>query len=170
MNLNTLLEYLTTSSPKRLLILVHPDCVFEITETHFIEDYLNRLSSSLDDFDYVITHLMFSKAAPEFIHGIKDRLELWNEFTSLLRAKSDWIGLDKKFSASFNDALPDYLIDNPGTEIWFAGGYQDLCIQDTKNALLYSLKDIIKDTDAHLAGNFSTLVFKDRYKPAFEDT
>lgn len=167
MNLNILLEYLTTSNPKRLLVLVHPDCVFEITETPFIEEYLSRLSSSLDNFDHVITHLMFSKVAPEVVSGIKTRLDLYNDFISLLQSKSDWIGLDKKFSASFNDALPDFLIDNPGTEIYFAGGYQNLCIQDTKKALLSNLKDILLDTNAHIQGDFLPLVVKDRHSPEF---
>ena len=171
MNLNSLLEYLTDSNPKRLLVLVHPDCVFEMTETHFIEAYLDRLSSSLDDFDYVITHLMFSKVAPEVVSGIKTRLDLWNDFMAVLNSKSDWIGLDKKFSASFNDALPDFLIDNPGTEIYFAGGYQNLCIPDTKKALLSQLKDILRDTDASIKKeDFLPLVIKDKHKPAFGDT
>ena len=167
MNLNSLLEYLTDSNPKRLLVLVHPDCVFEITNTPFIEEYLNRLSSSLDTFDYVITHLMFSKVAPEVVQGIKSRLDLYNDFMALLQSKSNWIGLDKKFSASFNDALPDFLIDHPNTEIWFAGGYQNLCIQDTKKALLSNLKDILKDTSAHIEGDFLPLVIKDKHSPEF---
>lgn len=159
-------------SPKKLLLLVHPDVVFEISETEFIESYKRRLEKELSEpseFDHVITHLMFSPVAPEVVSGIKDRKKLWDEFKEVLENKSDWIGLDHKFSASFSDALPDYLIENEGTQIWLGGGYKDLCVAGTRESLLRSLNDIIELTGASIAGCYAPLIVTERYRPSFGD-
>lgn len=155
---------------KRLLLLVHPDVVFEINETEFIEQYLERLKRELPKFDHVITHIMFSPRAPEVVDGIFSRLQLFNEFMQSLHEHSDWIGLDKKFSTSFSDALPDYFIDNPGTQIWLAGGYKDLCVRDTENILLRQLSDVILDTDSKVAGCYLPLIITERHAPDFGDS
>jgi hypothetical protein len=157
------------SNNKRLLLLIHPDAVFEISETHFIEEYLKRLEGELSQFDYVITHKMFSDFAPDVVSGIKDRRVLFDRFMNVLQAGSQWIGLDKKFSASFDSSLPDYLIENFGTQIWLAGGYENLCVRDTKTALERQLGDIIKDTQASIAGCYAPLIVTDRHRPGFGD-
>jgi len=173
MKLNNLISYLFENiidqSPKKLLLLVHPDVVFEISETEFIESYKNRLEKELSEFDHVITHLMFSSEAPKVVTGIKDRKKLWDEFKKVLVNKSDWIGLDHKFSASFSDALPDYLIENEGTQIWLGGGYKDLCVAGTRESLLRSLNDIIELTGASIAGCYAPLIVTERYRPSFGD-
>lgn len=169
-NLENLLYFLLETPEiggKKLLLLVHPDAVFEISDNQFIIDYIDRLAKHLDHFDYIITHRMFSDAAPKTLASIQDRIELWNRMMHLLNQKSNWIGLDRKFSASFKEALPDYLIDNEGTEIWFGGGYKDLCVKDTQMALQLQLGDIIEETGGKIAGCYAPLIVVERHRPRF---
>ena len=157
------------SNGKKLLLLVHPDIVFEPGNIDFIEEYIDRLRDEMPKFDYVITHKFFSDAAPELIDNIGKNLDLWNELMDVLEAESDWIKRDYKFSASFSDALPDYLIDNEGTQIWLGGGYEKLCVADTQKALMKKLGDVIGETGASIAGCYGTLIITQRHNPSFGD-
>lgn len=171
-NLERLLHFLLEDAsqpgrPKKLLLLVHPDAVFEISDDQFIANYIDRLVKHVNQFDHVITHRMFSDVAPESVASIYNRIDLWHKMMRVLNENSDWIGLDRKFSASFKEALPDYLIDNEGTEIWFGGGYKDLCVRDTQAALELQLGDIIEETGAKVAGCYAPLIVTERHKPSF---
>lgn len=155
--------------PKKLLLLVHPDIVFEPGNVNFIRRYIDRLQEHMSTFDYVITHKFFSDSAPELIDNIGNNIDLWNELMDVLEAESDWIKRDYKFSASFKDALPDYLIENEGTQIWLGGGYEKLCVADTRKSLLRNLDDIIKETGASIAGCYMPLIVTERHRPSFGD-
>jgi hypothetical protein len=154
---------------KKLLLLVHPDIVFEPGNVDFIRRYIDRLREHMPTFDYVITHKFFSDAAPELIDNIGNNIDLWNELMEVLEAGSDWIKRDYKFSISFSDALPDYLIENEGTEIWLGGGYEKLCVADTRKTLLRNLDDIIEETGASIAGCYAPLIITERHSPSFGD-
>ena len=174
-NLKTLIGYLleernTELRNKKLLLLVHPDIVFEPGNTDFIRSYIKRLQEHMSTFDHVITHKFFSEVAPEIIDNIRNNIDLWNELMEVLEAGSDWIKRDYKFSGSFSDALPDYLIENEGTEIWLGGGYKKLCVEDTRKALLRSLSDIIEETGASIAGCYAPLIITERHSPSFGDS
>ena len=154
---------------KKLLLLVHPDIVFEPGNVDFIRRYIDRLREHMPTFDYVITHKFFSDAAPEIIDNIRNNIDLWNELMEVLEAKSDWIKRDYKFSVSFSDALPDYLIENEGTEIWLGGGYEKLCVADTRKTLLRNLGDILDETGTSIAGCYAPLIITERHNPSFGD-
>ena len=154
---------------KKLLLLVHPDIVFEPGNVDFIRRYIDRLREHMPTFDYVITHKFFSDAAPEIIDNIGNNIDLWNELMEVLEAKSDWIKRDYKFSVSFSDALPDYLIENEGTEIWLGGGYEKLCVADTRKTLLRNLGDILDETGTSIAGCYAPLIITERHSPSFGD-
>ena len=154
---------------KKLLLLVHPDIVFEPGNVDFIRRYIDRLRKHMPKFHYVITHKFFSDAAPEIIDNIKNNIDLWNELMEVLEAKSDWIKRDYKFSVSFSDALPDYLIENEGTEIWLGGGYEKLCVADTRKTLLRNLGDILDETGTSIAGCYAPLIITERHSPSFGD-
>jgi len=168
--MDMIVEGLTAPKNKKLLLLVHPDIVFEPGDTKFIRSYIERLQEHMPKFDHVITHKFYSEAAPELIENIGNNIDLWNELMEVLEAGSDWIKRDYKFSGSFSDALPDYLIENEGTEIWLGGGYKKLCVEDTRKALLRSLSDIIEDTGASIAGCYAPLIITERHSPSFGDS
>ena len=154
---------------KKLLLLVHPDIVFEPGNVDFIRRYIDRLREHMPKFDYVIMHKFFSDAAPEIIDNIGNNIDLWNELMEVLEAESDWIKRDYKFSVSFSDALPDYLIENEGTEIWLGGGYEKLCVADTRKTLLRNLGDILDETGTSIAGCYAPLIITERHSPSFGD-
>lgn len=157
------------SNGKKLLLLVHPDIVFETGKIDFIEEYIQKLRDEMPKFDYVITHKFFSDYAPELIDNIGKNLDLWNKLMDVLEAESDWIKRDYKFSASFSDALPYYLIENEGTQIWLGGGYEKLCVADTQKALMKKLGDVIGETGAYIAGCYAPLIITQRHNPSFGD-
>lgn len=154
------------SPKKKILILVHPDIIFETTY-EFIQTYYKAIEWEINNFDYVVTHLFFSEEAPKHLNWDLVKTHRFINFRKMLKQNSNFIKKDKDFSVSFESALPDFLIDNPNSEIYFGGGYKNLCVKATYEKLLYKLEDIIKETNATISC-YGPLLITDRYKPQID--
>lgn len=134
---------------KKLLLLVHPDIVFEM-DFDVAQRYYKAIEDDIGRFDHVIVHLFYSDRVLDAARNLgwgEAKQNLYKNFLKLLKRDANVVLHDSKFSASFQHELPFYLIDNPGTTIYFAGGYKDLCVKLTEKALDEKLGDIIKATD-----------------------
>lgn len=140
-------------SNKKLLLLVHPDIVFEM-DFNVAQRYYKAIEDDIGRFDYVIVHLFYSdqilQIAPRWGWG-DNKLNLLKNFLKLLKRDANVVLHDQNYSASFKEELPYYLIDNPGTTVYFAGGYKDLCVKLTQEKMEEILGDIIFSTQTKTA-------------------
>jgi hypothetical protein len=150
--LQPLLEQLGNNK-KKMLLLVHPDIVFEM-DFEVAQRYYKAIEDDIGRFDYVIVHLFYSdqifQIAPKWGWG-ENKLNLFKNFLKLLKRDANVVLHDRDYSASFKEELPYYLIDNPNTTIFFAGGYKDLCVKMTQEKLDSRLGEIVKQTGATVA-------------------
>lgn len=135
-------------SGKKLLLLVHPDIVFEMS-TNNMQIYLKKIEDEVLRFDYVITHLFYSpEFKPEWLSRDPTHNHIFQNFIRMIQRNSNLVKWDNpRFMASFRHELPYYLIDNPGTTIYLAGGYKDLCVKATQEMMNDKLGTIIRETD-----------------------
>lgn len=140
------------SSGKKLLLLVHPDIVFEMS-TSSMQSYFKKIEDEVLGFDHVITHMFYSpEFKPEWLSKDETHNHIFTNFMKMIRRNSHLVKWDNpRFMASFKQELPYYLIDNPGTVIYLAGGYKDLCVKATHEMMKDKLGSIIRDTGATVA-------------------
>jgi hypothetical protein len=140
------------SSGKKLLLLVHPDIVFEMS-TNNMQYYFKRIEDEVLGFDHVITHLFYSpEFKPEWLSKDETHNHIFQNFMKMIRRHSDLVKWDNpRFMASLKEELPYYLIDNPGTTVYLAGGYRDLCVKATHEMMKDKLGSIIRETGASVA-------------------
>jgi len=149
-------------SKKKLLLLVHPDIVFEMS-TNSMQSYYKRIEDEVGRFDHVITHLFYSpEFNPEWLSKDVVHNNIFSNFMKMLRRNSHVIKWDNpRFMASIKQELPYYLIDHPGTTVYLAGGYKDLCVKATDEMMRDKIGSIIKDTEASVVC-YEPLLIKDR--------
>jgi hypothetical protein len=58
--------------------------------------------------------------------------------------------------------VADFVIDNPGTEIYLSGGYKNLCLKEVYEKMLKPIEDIIEDTGAKIVC-YPPLMIEDRF-------
>lgn len=136
---------------KKLLLLVHPDIVFEMSTSN-LQTYLKRVEDEVLRFDYVITHLFYSpEFKPEWLSRDTTHNHIFENFMKMIRRNSNLVKWDNpRFMGSIKQELPYYLIDNPGTTVYLAGGYKDLCVKATQEMMNDRLGTIIRDTDTSI--------------------
>lgn len=150
--LNEVSEERVAPSGKKLLLLVHPDIVFEMS-TNNMQYYFKRIEDEVLGFDHVITHLFYSpEFKPEWLSKDETHNHIFQNFMKMIRRHSDLVKWDNpRFMASLKEELPYYLIDNPGTTVYLAGGYRDLCVKATHEMMKDKLGSIIRETGASVA-------------------
>lgn len=118
---------------QNILILIHPDAVFE-RGTGVAKEYLKRLKESVSKFDKVFVHLFFTD---NYISNISDSeiIETVSGIIELLKALPNTsITYDTSAGKeSFENNIIPYLLDNidKSFNIFFSGGNQDLCLRDS---------------------------------------
>lgn len=155
---------------RQLLLLVHPDIIFEkaSNDLDVINNYIKDIEKHSRHFDYIIVHLFYSpamyaeKGYGKYVGMQPETEDLFRNFIDRLRENADVVMYDKNYSASFQDKLPSYLIDNPGTKIFLAGGYRNLCVKETEKMMMGKLRDIIEETEATISC-YDPLIIETRY-------
>ena len=137
------------SKGKNILLLVHPDIIFENGSTDELQKYFKKIQDDVARFDHVITHLFYSpKFEPETFNNDYTYNEIFKNFLKMLKEESDVIKFDDpKYQASFSNELPSYLIDNPNSTIFLAGGYANLCVKMTYEMAKEKIGDVILETN-----------------------
>lgn len=119
-----------SGSPRKMLILIHPDCVPELGEqaTHA---YIQKLTTHAPLFDYVVVH--------PFLSGI-EWLDRSTHREEIKQAYRDIYAVDQKiadvyrhdprdmYSCTYSREVADYLVENPDTEVYMGGGYESNCL------------------------------------------
>jgi len=152
-----------SSISKKILLLVHPDIVFE-TNFSFAQLYYKELEYNMTRFDCVITHLFYSDKAYEYLKWDYGTTLLYHNFIKMLKQQSDFIEKDQNYSISFDKFLADYLIENQGSTVYFAGGYEALCVEETKKALNTKFGWLLKETNTQIAC-YPELTVSSRHNP-----
>ena len=127
---------------KKILLLVHPDIIFEVASRKIdgksnvdaALEYIEKYKQYKAEFDYIIVHLFYSNRMLErnILSWDKKVYDLYLSFVEDLKDGADVVLHDENYSASFQDELPSYAIDNPNSTIYLSGGYKDLCVEKTK--------------------------------------
>lgn len=153
---------------KKILLLVHPDIVFEMA-IKSMQAYYKLLEEHLSRFDHVIVHLFYSpNFEPSWLSQDETKNHIFKNYMKMLRNNAHVVKWDNpRFSASFQEELPDYLIDNPNSQIFLAGGYKDLCLKATREMIDNKLQDIINDTNTTISC-YQPLIIQDRSTEIFE--
>ena len=147
---------------EKLLILVHPDILLEKWgfDLQKSKEYCDRVRDAIPEYKHVYTILFFSpkyvEIALENDSISQEVAEVWQKLKSELNSPND--GRYSTYSAKykfgqdiFSNKIGMYLIDNPDLDVYFGGGYENLCVKDTQEAfcnILYSIynKPLKKDS------------------------
>lgn len=135
------------SNNKKLLLLIHPDCIAE-NGPDKAKNYQSLLKQHVSKFDHVITHAFYS--GEDWIkHSIweDDWKVAFYELYNTIKSISDHFLYNSKdiYGCSYSSQLPDYLIDNPNTEIYMAGGYEDNCLWISYKLLFEQLDWMLRE-------------------------
>lgn len=148
------------NNEKKLLILVHPDCVTEVSES-VTNEYEALLKNHTGRFDYVITHLFYPKNYTDWMQ--KDSPERHDQIQRIretVRSFSNEVIEAEKERCSYSQNIPDYLINNPGVTVYMAGGYEDNCLWTSYIRLFRSLHDVLREGN-HGVYWYRPLIFQD---------
>jgi hypothetical protein len=143
------------NNDKKLLILIHPDCVVEEGEDT-MNQYDVLLKNHAGRFDYVITHLFW----PKFVIEGSRYSEQIKKILTTVRGVSDEVIERDNERCSYSQSIPDYLINNPGVTVYMAGGYEDNCLWISYAKLFRNLSDILKEGE-HQVFWYRPLIFQD---------
>lgn len=145
---------------KNLLILIHPDCIAEVSESA-TNEYDALLKNHLGRFDYIITHLFHSK---DYADSLQKRNPKRHDQIQKIRltvgsASNEAIESESE-KCSYSKNIPDYLIMNPGVTVYMAGGYEDNCLWASYIRLFKSLHDVLHE-GGHRVYWYRPLIFQD---------
>lgn len=147
---------------QKLLILIHPDCISEVGANEAAQ-YTKLLQQHLPKFNYVITHLFFPDDRPwsnswdqQQIAAHRELFETIKRFSVALHNTKDIYG------TSYDKELPDFLIENPNTDIYMAGGYESNCLWRSYLLLFQKMNWLLKE-QGHKVSYYTPLIFTDRH-------
>lgn len=118
------------NSGKNLLLLIHPDCVFELGVEACI-GYTNKINSHVQRFDYVISHLFWPEAMINYMKSKRSLEEsrVLDKIIETVKLASDVVTPQRgPDDCTYNRELPEYLMENDGVNVFMAGGYEDNCL------------------------------------------
>jgi hypothetical protein len=144
------------NNEKKLLILVHPDCVAEVGESA-TNEYEMLLKNHTGRFDYVITHLFYPDG---YATSSPERHKQIQKIQSTVRSLSDEVIEAGRERCSYSQNIPDYLINNPGVTVYMAGGYEDNCLWTSYIRLFRGLHDVLREGN-HGVYWYRPLIFQD---------
>jgi hypothetical protein len=141
---------------KKLLLLIHPDCCIEVGKEEAIQ-YITLLKQQAPLFDYVITHMFFTD---EYSYGWNDEeiKKVDKELRSTVKSISNIAVKRDGYGCSYGQELPDYLMDNPNTDIYMSGGYEHNCLWISYKRLFEKLDWLLKEQN-HSVYYYKPLLF-----------
>ncbi len=137
-------------APRQLVLLVHPDCIFEQGEDAF-DRYAARISPYLRD-KTVFIHWFYSHEFPRILseweseNDHSTKVQFYTHVRSYFAKLADVAKWDKgSYGSTFNDELASWIIESPGGLIQIGGGYEDLCVAETARRLGWHLRDELEE-------------------------
>lgn len=134
----------------RILVLVHPDAIFETVHwerlTRYREQpdkrYLALLEEHLKNFDHVFAIFMYS---PSYL--FTESTDSFVKFRNWIAEHAQmlpWASNNTYGNVLFANAIGELLIDYPDAEVYFGGGYTNLCVAHSMEQfrrILYGVYD-----------------------------
>lgn len=145
--------WLEENQDKKILLLIHPEIIYEVGWKE-AQTYNKELIKHAKNFDYIITHHL----GPD---------ENWTDHREILPKEqkqayklifntaknishSPMYKHDDYYGCSYDKELPDFLIENPNSTVFFGGGYKRNCVQIAYQQLFNRLDWLIKDTNTKI--------------------
>lgn len=148
------------NNEKKLLILVHPDCITEVG-LDTTNEYEALLKNHIGRFDYVITHMFYPKNYTDDMQKYSpNRYNQIQRIRETVKSFSHEMIEAEKERCSYSQNIPDYLITNPGVTVYMAGGYEDNCLWTSYVRLFRGLHDVLKE-GSHMVYWYRPLIFQD---------
>lgn len=151
-----------TLQKKKLMILVHPDCITEVGPEVAL-NYAKVLEQHLPKFDYVITHLFMEDGRAWGYSWDEKTKQAHDQLVNVVKKYSNMALFNSRdvYGTSYDKDLPDFLIENPGTDIYMGGGYESNCLWQSYMQLFRRLNWLIKE-QGHAVHYYTPLLFSDR--------
>lgn len=138
---------------KKILFIIHPDCIFERPDFYDIPEYISKIKQAVlsGEYEEILTELFF----PEKFNN-SDWFESWEEslqteflnFVKFLKHYTlAFYSYESRATQMFKSKMFSLLEDdlkNPDTIFCFAGGYQELCLNNAIEAFKYYTKERAK--------------------------
>ncbi len=146
---------------KKLLILVHPDCITEVSADAALQ-YAKLVEQHLPKFDFVITHLFMEDGRPWGYSWNQETKDAHNILVNAVKKHSTKTLFDSRdgYGTSYSTDLPDFLMDNPNTDIYMSGGYESNCLWISYLQLFKRLNWLLKE-QGHEVHYYTPLLFSD---------
>ena len=156
----------TLQRRKKILILVHPECLIE-TNSNVFPEYVDRIKNETLNFDRVFSYYYLP---PNFLNdlievrGESSRIA-FEEMKKILTTGNATFERDyDMLETALKNEISEYLILNEGVDVYISGGNQDLCLRKACGNFLTILKDEILEFN-HSAKVYKPLVYyRNRYK------
>lgn len=113
-----------------MLILIHPECAAELGAEAGMR-YASLIQQHASQFQYIITH--FFTSSNNWLSRSSFSPEIQKAYSTIrdnAQAVSQVARHDAKdmYGCTYGKEVPDYLIQNPQTDIYMAGGYENNCL------------------------------------------
>ena len=146
-------EWLKSETGKKIIILIHPEIVCELG-TKKTQEYNQKLIQHTPNFDYVITHHW--GPSENWLDQSKDLSDnMKNDYKLIYKTTTDvsqesMYDYKNFYGCSYEKELPDYLIENPKSTVYFAGGYAKNCVKIAYNLLFNRIGWLLKETNTKI--------------------
>jgi len=144
--------WLEEKQGKKILLLIHPEIIYEVGLEQ-AQTYNKELIKHAANFDYIITHHLGPTENWTDDRDLPDEMKqayklIFN--TAKQISHSPMYKHDDYYGCSYEKELPDFLIENPNSTIFFGGGYKRNCVQIAYNQLFNRLDWLLKDTNTKI--------------------
>lgn len=148
---------------KKILLLIHPDCIFELG-FKICKEYEKKLIEHSSKFDYVISHCFWPKHMIDYMmkKRNKEETDALDSIIKTIKNISDKAISPEEGGCSYNKELPEYLIEN-NANIFMGGGYEDNCLWRSYVDLFKKLDWIIKEKNI-IVKWYKPLIFRSQNK------
>ena len=144
--------WLEENQGKKILLLIHPEIVHELGFNQ-TQTYNQKLTNLAPNFDYIIAHhlgpnenWMDDRDLPEEMK--QDYKLIFNTTKEI--SHSPMYNKDDYFGCSYDKELPNFLIENPNSTVFFAGGYKRNCVKIAYDQLFNRLNWLLKDSNTKI--------------------
>jgi len=159
----------TLQRRKKILILVHPECLVE-TNSNIFPEYVDRIKNETLNFDRVFSYYYLPS---NFLNNLIERKEesvriAFEEMKKILTIGNATFERDyDMLETALKNEISEYLILNEGVDVYISGGNQDLCLREACGNFLTILKDEILEFN-HSAKVYKPLVYHRRRRKGDE--
>lgn len=144
--------WLEENQGKKILLLIHPEIIHELG-SHQTQIYNQKLITLAPNFGYIITHHLGPNENWIDDRDLPEKMKQDYKIIYDTAKKISHLPMYKSndyYGCSYEKELPDFLIENPNSTVFFGGGYKRNCVQIAYNQLFNRLDWLLKDTNTKI--------------------